>query len=61
MNLTEDIDYMAQQALSNGILPGDFYNSSFSDFTAAQNAKSRKDRIQDPLALMYQVTGGFTL
>lgn len=52
---------MAQQALSNGILPGDFYNSSFSDFTAAQNAKSRKDRIQDPLALMNQITGGFTI
>lgn len=40
---------MAQQAMQNGILPGDFYSSSFSEFMDAQNAKSRKDRIQDPL------------
>lgn len=42
---------MAQQALQMGILPEDFYNSSFSDMLAAQNAKSRKERIQDPIAL----------
>ena len=42
---------MAQQAIQNGILPTDFYDSSFSDMIAAQNAKSRKERIQDPIAL----------
>lgn len=43
---------MAQQAMQNGILPDDFYKSSFSDMMAAQNAKSRKDRPQDPLTLV---------
>ncbi|MBB1079070.1 hypothetical protein H5S09_03695 [Limosilactobacillus sp. STM2_1] len=43
---------MAQQAMQNGILPGDFYKSSFSDMMAAQNAKARKDRPQDPLTLV---------
>lgn len=43
---------MAQEAMSNGILPSDFYKSSFSDMMAAQNAKSRKDRPQDPLTLV---------
>ncbi len=42
---------MAQEALKAGILPEDFYNSSFSDMLSAQNAKSRKERIQDPIAL----------
>ncbi|WP_251576158.1 hypothetical protein [Limosilactobacillus agrestimuris] len=42
---------MAQQAIQSGILPTDFYETSFSDMMAAQNAKSRKDRIQDPIAL----------
>ena len=42
---------MAQQAIQSGILPTDFYETSFSDVMAAQNAKSRKDRIQDPIAL----------
>ena len=50
--MSEDIDYMAQQAIQNGILPTDFYDSSFSDMIAAQNAKSRKERIQDPIALV---------
>ena len=49
--MSQDIDYMAQQAIQNGILPTDFYETSFSDMMAAQNAKSRKDRIQDPIAL----------
>lgn len=43
---------MAQQAMQNGILPTDFYETSFSDMQAARNAKSRKDRIQDPLSLV---------
>lgn len=51
-NLSEDIDYMAQQAIQNGILPTDFYDSSFSDMMSAQYAKSRKERIQDPLSLV---------
>ena len=42
---------MAQQAMQTGVLPGDFYASSFSEFMDAQNAKSRKDRLQDPIAL----------
>ena len=49
--MSQDIDYMAQQAIQNGILPTDFYETSFSDMMAAQNAKSRKDRIQDPIVL----------
>lgn len=49
--MSQDIDYMAQQAIQSGILPTDFYETSFSDMMAAQNAKSRKDRIQDPIAL----------
>lgn len=43
---------MAQQVLQMGVLPEDFYNSSFSDMVAAQNARSRKDRPQDPLSLI---------
>ncbi|MEY8441797.1 hypothetical protein AALA17_03945 [Lactobacillaceae bacterium 24-114] len=43
---------MAQQAIQNGILPTDFYDSSFSDMMSAQYAKSRKERIQDPLSLV---------
>ncbi|WP_323058298.1 hypothetical protein [Limosilactobacillus reuteri] len=43
---------MAQQAMQNGILPGEFYNSSFSDMMSAQNARSRKERPQDPLTLV---------
>lgn len=49
--MSQDIDYMAQQAIQSGILPTDFYETSFSDMMAAQNAKSRKDRIQDPIVL----------
>lgn len=43
---------MAQQAMQNGILPSDFYKTSFSDVMAAQNARSRKERPQDPLKLL---------
>lgn len=43
---------MAQQAMSTGVTPTEFYQSSFSDLMAAQNAKSRKDRLQDPLSLI---------
>lgn len=42
---------MAQQAMQTGVTPTEFYQSSFSDLMAAQNAKSRKDRQQDPIAL----------
>lgn len=38
--------------MQNGILPGDFYQSSFSEMMDAQNAKSRKERPQDPLTLL---------
>ena len=58
-NLTEDIDFMAKRALENGILPGDFYNSSLSDMTSALSAKSRKERLQDPVQLAMQA-GGFS-
>ncbi|WP_171030807.1 hypothetical protein [Pediococcus stilesii] len=37
--------------LQLGVLPSDFYNSSFSEMQAALNAKSRDDRIQDPVEL----------
>ena len=43
---------MAQQAMQNWILPSDFYKTSFSDVMAAQNARSRKERPQDPLKLL---------
>ena len=49
--MNEDIDYMGQQMLSQGVLPTDYFNTSFSDLMAVQNAKSRKDRVQDPLAI----------
>lgn len=55
--MIEDIDYMAQQAMKQGTMPSDFYRNSFSDFMAAQNAKSRKDRLQDPLAFAKEVGG----
>ncbi len=42
---------MGQQMLSQGVLPTDYFNTSFSDLMAVQNAKSRKDRVQDPLAV----------
>lgn len=58
-NLTEDIDFMAKRALETGILPGDFYNSSLSDMTSALSAKSRKERLQDPVQLAMQA-GGFS-
>lgn len=49
--MNEDIDYMGQQMLSQGVLPTDYFDTSFSDLMAVQNAKSRKDRVQDPLAV----------
>lgn len=54
-NFLEDIDYMAQKLLEQGILPDAFYKSSFSDMQEAMNAKSRKDRIQDPYELAMSV------
>lgn len=45
---------MAQQFLEQGILPSSFYSSSFSELQDALKAKSRKDRIQDPLELAQQ-------
>ncbi|WP_444699604.1 hypothetical protein [Lactiplantibacillus plantarum] len=51
----EDIDFLANQLLEQGILPEDFYNSSFSDMQTALNAKSREDRIQDPYELARRV------
>ncbi len=47
-----DLDYLAQQAMQNGILPSDFYNTYFSDLQSAQGAKEPKDRVQDPLDLV---------
>ncbi|MFQ9706069.1 MAG: hypothetical protein ACLRX6_03140 [Limosilactobacillus pontis] len=43
---------MAQQAMQNGVLPSDFYRTSFSDVMAAQNARPRKERPQDPATLL---------
>ncbi|ASL36987.1 hypothetical protein QEO67_05280 [Lactiplantibacillus plantarum] len=54
-NFIQDIDYIANQLISQGILPSDFYQSSFSEMQTALNAKSRKDRIQDPLELARQI------
>ncbi|MFW6754644.1 hypothetical protein [Lactiplantibacillus plantarum] len=54
-NFIQDIDYIANQLISQGILPSDFYQSSFSEMQTALNAKSRKDRVQDPLKLARQI------
>jgi len=54
-NFIQDIDYIANQLISQGILPSDFYQSSFSEMQTALNAKSRKDRVQDPLELARQI------
>lgn len=54
-NFIKDIDYIANQLISQGILPSDFYQSSFSEMQTALNAKSRKDRVQDPLELARQI------
>ncbi|MEE6691404.1 hypothetical protein [Lactiplantibacillus plantarum] len=54
-NFIQDIDYLANQLISQGILPSDFYQSSFSEMQTALNAKSRKDRVQDPLELARQI------
>lgn len=45
--------------LQQGVLPTEFFATSFSDLMDVQNAKSRKDRLQDPLALAMQA-GGFS-
>lgn len=58
-NLDEDIDYIGQQMLQQGVLPTDFFETSFSDFMAVQNAKSRKDRVVDPFKFAMSA-GGFT-
>ena len=54
-NFIQDIDYIANQLISQGILPSDFYQSSFSEMQTALNAKSRKDRVQDPLELARKI------
>lgn len=54
-NFIQDIDYIANQLIAQGILPSDFYQSSFSEMQTALNAKSRKDRVQDPLELARQI------
>ncbi|KOH02412.1 hypothetical protein LJ16_03615 [Lactobacillus johnsonii 16] len=55
-NFNEDIDYIAQQSLvKNNIPPDEFYNSSLSNWVAAQNAKSREDREVDPLQYARQI------
>jgi len=54
-NFIQDIDYIANQLISQGILPSDFYQSSFSEMQTAFNEKSRKDRVQDPLELARQI------
>lgn len=54
-NFIQDIDYIANQLISQGILPSDFYQSSFSEMQTVLNAKSRKDRVQDPLELARQI------
>lgn len=51
----QDLDYMAQQLLQEGVLPQQFYNSSFSEMEDALNAKSRKDRVQDPFELARKI------
>lgn len=56
-NLDEDIDYIGQQMLQQGVLPTDFFETSFSDFMAVQNAKSRKDRVVDPFKLAMSACG----
>ena len=45
--MVDNIDYMAQQMLQNGILPEDFYNSSFSDMQTALAAKAPEQRVMD--------------
>ncbi|WP_278915717.1 hypothetical protein [Ligilactobacillus agilis] len=46
--MSDDIDYLAQQLLmENGVLPSDYYNSSFSDMQAALNSKPRSERVVD--------------
>ncbi|MBL1056960.1 hypothetical protein [Ligilactobacillus agilis] len=46
--LSEDIDYLAQQLLKeNGVLPSDYYGSSFSDMQTALNSKAPEQRQVD--------------
>ncbi|PAB55240.1 hypothetical protein A3Q24_05880 [Lactobacillus johnsonii] len=55
-NLIEDIDYIAQWSLEQkNIPPDEFYGGSLSNWTAAQNAKSREDREVDPLQYARQI------
>lgn len=54
-NFIQDIDYIANQMITQGILPGDFYQSSFSETQRALNAKPREERVQDPLELARQI------
>lgn len=41
--------------MEKGISPGEFYNSSFSEWQSAWNAKAPEDRVQDPLELARSV------
>ncbi|WP_317760058.1 hypothetical protein [Liquorilactobacillus mali] len=43
---------MSQQFLQQGILPTQFYDTSFSDLQMSLKAKSRKERVQDPMELI---------
>ena len=49
--MIQDIDYEAQVMLSNGIMPGAYYDSSYSEMQSALEAKSREDRVQDPVEM----------
>lgn len=51
---------MAQQLLNEkGVMPDDFYQQSFSNWIAAQNAKSAKNREVNPLELARQLGADF--
>lgn len=53
--MVQDIDYLGQQCLAQGMLPTDYYDrSSLSDLQDVLKAKSRKDRVQDPMQLLIQ-------
>lgn len=46
--LSDDIDYMAKQLLTeNGVLPEDYYNSSYSDMQTALVSRPRDERVVD--------------
>lgn len=46
---------MAQQMLEQGVMPNSFYDSSFGDMQDALNAKSRDDRVQDPMEWLKKI------